>query len=159
MFDNSMTAAMFANKGTQAGAESRTQPQMDQEPAWKSEFRQTLAEIMDKGFGDYAEEIQVKKMEELREKILASMGLSETDLENMPPDQRMRIEKMVALEMQKRVAAEAALENDDPATAFTPEGLSAQNRATPNGLSTGVLLMQAMDAEAETTAHKDDETG
>ncbi len=73
-----------------------SQPTLDEGPAWKSAFHQTLVEIQDKGFRSYTDEIQAKKMEELREKILEAMCFNEDDLDNMPSSQREQIEKMVA---------------------------------------------------------------
>ncbi len=43
-----------------------SQSKVDEEPAWKSAFHQTLSEIQDKGFRSYTDELQAKKMEELR---------------------------------------------------------------------------------------------
>lgn len=118
---------------------------LDEEAAWKSDFRRTLNEINDKGFSSYADKIQEKKLEELREKILASMGLSEQDLENMPPAQREQIEKMVALEMQERLASEDALDAGSGEDTASGSALMDQLRAAPNGLGAAVLLLQAID--------------
>lgn len=118
---------------------------LDEEPAWKSDFRRTLDEINDKGFASYADKIQEKKLEELREKILASMGLSEQDLENMLPAQREQIEKMVAQEMQERLASEDALDAGTGDEAVSGSALMDQLRAAPNGLGAAVLLLQAID--------------
>lgn len=138
-------AAAVAAPTPSPSAAASNKPEMDKEPAWKSEFRQTLTDILDKGFGAYAEEIRVEKMEELREKILESMGYNEEDLENMPPEQRQQIEKMVALEIQKRLAAEKALEKDG--NLAEADGIANQVRSAPNGLGTAVVLMEAFDAQ------------
>lgn len=124
---------------------SSSQPEMDKEPAWKSAFHQTLSEIQDKGFRSYTDEIQVKKMEELREKILEAMGFNEEDLDNMPSSQREQIEKMVALEIQKRLSAENSIEQDAGQGAVQSGDIATQLRTAPNGLGTGVLLMQELD--------------
>lgn len=163
MFDNSEIANTHAAAMPDVSSAKSGKPEMDKEPGWKSEFRQTLEEIRDKGFGAYAEEINEKKLEELREKILASMGLSEGDLENMSPEQRNQIEKMIAQEIEKRLAAEDALDGDKTGTNAAADGLADQLRAAPNGLGAGVLLMQQVDPEhaAEQTAdqEKDDASG
>ncbi len=162
MFDNSDTTntygvgALPAPANTSPGNEKA---KLDQEPAWKSDFRRTLDDIRDKGFGAYADEIHAQKMEELREKILASMGLSEGDLENMTPAQRNRIEKMVALEIQKRLAAEGALDDSKSADAGTPDSLAEQVRAAPNGLGAGILLMQQVDPDPVSDARDKDRDG
>ncbi|MEQ8319749.1 MAG: hypothetical protein RH946_05750 [Rhodospirillales bacterium] len=162
MFDksdnvNAYAAAAMPSAG--ASANGNGKPVLDQEAAWKSDFRRTLDEIRDKGFGSYTEELRAKKLEELREKILASMGLSEDDLENMSPEQRNNIEKMVALEIQKRLAAEVALEEGNTAHLSSPDALADQVRSAPNNLGTGLLLMQQLDTETETAPKKEEQTG
>lgn len=144
MFDDKTSAAASAATFPLAAQTSgKSSPSVDQEPAWKSEFRQTLNEIMKVGFGTYTRQIQEEKMEEMRAKILQSMGLTEEDLENMPPEQRQQIEKMVAQEIQERLAAEKALEANggDQASA----NIDAQVRAAPNGLGSAIVLLQALD--------------
>ncbi|HEC14132.1 MAG TPA: hypothetical protein ENI72_00095 [Rhodospirillales bacterium] len=63
--------------------------------------------IREHGVRAYAEEIQQRKKEELREKLLKKMGLTEEDLANMSSDQRMVIEEMIAREIRQRLAAES----------------------------------------------------
>lgn len=162
MFDNSDVTNTYGAGALAAPANTSTNNEkvkLDQEPAWKSAFRRTLDEIRDKGFGTYADEIHAKKMEELREKILASMGLSEGGLENMTPEQRSQIEKMVALEIQKRLAAEDALDEDAAGNANNPDGIADLVRAAPNGLGTGVLLMQLVDPDPTSAAEDKDHDG
>ncbi len=130
------------------GAQGNSKPAMDVEPEWKKSFRQTLDEIKDVGFGSYAQKINEEKLEELRKKILASMGLSEQDLEKMSPEQRAQIEKMVSLEIQRRLAAEDALEADENAAEggqAAPGEIAGQVRASPNGMGAGLLILQAID--------------
>lgn len=157
--DNVNAYVAAAKPSAGASANDKGKPVMDQEAAWKSEFRRTLEEIKDKGFGTYTEELRAKKLEELREKILASMGLSEDDLENMSPEQRNNIEKIVALEIQKRLAAEDALDEGKTAHLSSPDALADQVRSAPNNLGTGVLLMQQLDSEADTAPKKEEQTG
>jgi len=61
------------------------------------------------GMRAYAEEVHKQKLEELREKILEAMGLTEEALSEMPADLRLTIEKMVSEEIQKRVAADSVV--------------------------------------------------
>lgn len=159
MFDKTQSAASQAANLANTMSGKSDKPELDKEPAWKSAFRQTLDEIRDKGFSAYAEEINEKKLEELREKILAAMGLSEDDLENMGPEQRGKIEKMIALEIQKRLAAEDALEGDNKGANVSADGLADQVRSAPNGLGAGVLLMQEVDPQPGERSDKDESTG
>lgn len=159
MFDKTQPAAASAANLPDAMSGKSKKPELDKEPAWKSAFRQTLEEIRDKGFRAYAEEINEKKLEELREKILAAMGLSEDDLENMSSEQRGKIEKMIALEIQKRLAAEDALENEKKGVDASGDGLAEQIRSAPNGLGAGVLLMQQVDPQPARTTGKEDGAG
>ena len=110
----------------------------------KSAFLQTLEEIRDKGLQAYAEEQQAKKLEEMRRKILESMGLTEEGLAALPPERRAAVEKMVSAEIEKRLAATALMngekEADDPA---------ALARATTNGLGAGLAMLEAMEARFE----------
>jgi|GEM_PF-4759719 len=69
--------------------------------------------IRKKGFTGFFKELREQRMEELRKKILADMGITEEDLARMSPDQRSTIEKMVNQELQRRLAAESAMENDN----------------------------------------------
>lgn len=131
----------IANAGFPASGNA---PKMDQEPAWKAEFRQTFKDILDVGFRAYTDNIRAEKLEELREKILEAMGLSEEDLENMPASQRDQIERMVALEVQKRLTAEDAL-TDNAEEKAEPTGVSEQILSTPNGLGAAYVLMESLD--------------
>lgn len=55
------------------------------EPVWKQAFRATLDEIHEKGFRTYADDLNKKKLEEMRKKILESMGLTEEAFKNCRP--------------------------------------------------------------------------
>ena len=70
MFDKTQPAAASAANLPDAMSGKSQKPELDKEPAWKSAFRQTLEEIRDKGFSAYAEEINEKKLEELRDWLL-----------------------------------------------------------------------------------------
>lgn len=88
----------------------------DSAPARESgEEPALLDKILEQGFQAYAEEIREEKMQELREKILESMGLTEEDLENMPPDQRAAVEKVVANEIMRRLKAQSEFNGGDDA--------------------------------------------
>ena len=116
------------------------------------------------GFAAYAKDIQDKKIEELRKKILAEMGLSEEDLAKMSAEQRANIEKIVNQEVQKRLEALNAKNPNDPnavtntsgITSGTPSASASTNAAqqvTPvagagtsggGGLSIGSALLQVL---------------
>ncbi len=74
------------------------------------EYSDDLAAIKEKGLVSYIMELHENK---IREEILASMGLTEEDLAKMSPEQRAAIEKLIAEEIQKRLAAESLLQDDD----------------------------------------------
>ncbi|MDA0998167.1 MAG: hypothetical protein O2944_08180 [Proteobacteria bacterium] len=135
-----------------AAAKGKAGMKMDQDPTWKQSFRQTLDEIRDQGFGNYAKKINDEKLEHLRKKILASMGLSEDDLAHMDPAKRTLIEKMVNLEMQHRLAAEGALQKDrDVANGGekAPGDIANQLNAAPNGLGAGLVLLAAIEGQQQ----------
>lgn len=69
--------------------------------------------IRENGFAAYAKEVEKRKMEEMREEILARMGLSEEDLDKMPAEQRAAIEDLITQEIQRRMQANAEAEDDD----------------------------------------------
>ncbi len=65
--------------------------------------------IREHGMRAYVEEVHKQKIEELREKLLQAMGLTEESLSELPADQRLAIEKMIAHEIEKRMAAESMI--------------------------------------------------
>ncbi|MBP5858186.1 hypothetical protein KAJ83_14295 [Marivibrio halodurans] len=62
--------------------------------------------IADVGFGQWLEEMQARKREELRERILAEMGLTPDKLAEMDGEARARIEALVEQKIAERAAAE-----------------------------------------------------
>jgi len=126
-----------------------------EEPAWMSAFRATLDEIHEKGFRGYAEDLNTRKLEELRKKILESMGLSEQSLAEMSSEQRAAVERTVAEEIRKRLAAQAEMEGKgDMASAApgSPEaaaGAAPQQAAARQGFGPGFTLMQAIASRSE----------
>ncbi|NQV84864.1 MAG: hypothetical protein HQ494_13715 [Rhodospirillales bacterium] len=160
-FDTATGAA--TNAATRPDREKSATPEIDKEAAWKSEFRQTLEEIRDKGFGAYAEKVRAEKLAEMREKILTAMGLDEESLAKLSPEQRANIERAVSQQIQKRLAAERALEADDPIRAAAVDGAGAldeQSGAVPNG-GAGLVLLQVIEAadQAEVEKDKTDKSG
>ena len=121
----------------------------------KSAFRQVLDEIRDKGFRAYAEDLQAAKLEEMRKEILEAMGLSEDDLAAMSPENRATIEAMVDMKVRDQLSAQTLMEKGDDAEAIASGSLDAQLQALPNGLGTGMLMLQAQ----ELAADRNGETG
>ena len=106
-----------------------------------------VAFIRDNGFRAYAEEVEKRKMEELREQILQRMGLSEEDLEAMPAEQRAQIEDLISQEIQRRMQASEELDEDKPSTMAASADM-ARAIADPTGAAGSVMLavMEARDA-------------
>ncbi len=136
--------------------------EIDKEAAWKSEFRQTFNEIRDKGFAAYADEVRIEKLEEMRQKILAAMGLNEESLAELSAEQRAIIERAVNREIQKRLAAERALDDDDPMLAAATDGIGAfvEQPLLPPNAGAGLALLQIIEAAdlAQSERKPDDKT-
>lgn len=130
-----------------------------------------MAFIRERGLRAYAEEIHKQKIEELREKLLEAMGLTEEDLANMPADQRMAIENAISREIQNRMAAktitngesgpEAALKNPSHDAAgladAKPGGLlAAQIIAGQTGTLVGAVIVDAVDNPQPVALRKED---
>ena len=85
-----------------SAGDSQDQPQ--------SAAEEDIEFIRQNGFQAYLERNHERKLEEMREQILRRMGLDEESLAAMSAEQRALIEKMVAEEIQARLAAEAGNE-------------------------------------------------
>lgn len=119
-----------------------------------------IDDIREKGFSAYVKEIQIKKMEELREKILEAMGLSEEQLEEMPAEQRNQIEDMIAEEIRRRMMSQAAMNGDRPPAELgkVTDPLGMGN--VQNSMNTGLALLQAVEQSGPAnSADKDDDDG
>lgn len=102
--------------------------------------------IREHGFAAYAEKVEEQKKEELRERILNRMGLSEEDLEDMPAEQRADIEDLIAQEIQRRMQANAELENDEPGILGNAPDMARDIADTTGTGSAGSVLLAAMEA-------------
>ncbi len=78
-----------------------------------NENKDDIAVIKEKGLVAYILEQHAKR---IREKILEAMGLTEEDLAKLPPEQRAVIEKIIAEETQKQMAAESIVKKGDKKT-------------------------------------------
>lgn len=144
-----ITGSAAANSAA-ATSSTQTDPQYG-EPAWKKEFQQTLQDILDAGgFFAYAKKLDESKIEEMRKKILAGMGLTEDKLSKMPAKQRETIEKMVSNEIRMRLAAESALKNGKDGSGNTdPQGtheayLGSQIQAGGSRFGTATAMMAVL---------------
>ena len=117
-----------------------------------------IERIREIGMSAYVEEEKAKKIKEIRESILKTMGLTEEMLAKLPPEQREQIEKIIELEIQKQLATGDAVENDKKKKSselgYTPtqQGkidvrTEVISRTTEIGSGIGVLLaLQEADA-------------
>ncbi|MFT5488220.1 MAG: hypothetical protein ACI9JL_000568 [Paracoccaceae bacterium] len=106
-----------------------------------------IAFIRKNGFQAYLERNHERKLEEMREQILIGMGLNEEMLAAMPAEQRGLIEKMIAEEIQARLAAEAEFNRGSEQSKNAAAG-QGENALTPAPAPTVFLdspgRMQAM---------------
>lgn len=72
-------------------------------PEKEKEENAELAYIREHGFTTYVKEIEERKIEEMRAKILRSMGLDEEKLAAMDADDRQAIEKAIAEAIEQRL--------------------------------------------------------
>ncbi|MEK9752532.1 MAG: hypothetical protein VW338_04885 [Rhodospirillaceae bacterium] len=112
-----------------------------------------IAKIREHGMPAYVEEVHKKKIEELHAKILEKMGLSEEDLDAMPPEHRKTVEDMISREIAARTAIDSMTNGGGNETGTVADGahLAAQAIAgeagrLPGGAA-GFAIMTAMDAE------------
>tara|TARA_R110000868_G_scaffold4155_6_gene25246 strand:- start:12074 stop:12676 length:603 start_codon:yes stop_codon:yes gene_type:complete len=105
------TGVAFASMldGERVSGAARTANTAVSESAQSAAAKKEVAYIKENGILAYIAENHKRKLEELRAEILQSMGLTEEALAEMSPQQRGLIEKAIAEEIQKRLAAEAAL--------------------------------------------------
>lgn len=138
----------------------------------KEDGEPTLIEkIRDQGMQAFIEEMKEKKKEEMRQKILMEMGLSEETLSKMSPEARAEIEKIIAAEIKKRMQAENELDRQQkgqvgPGLAerntFDPgqDGVQAMAKIDGAGVGLGPLLAlqeaDLQDNEGQTVKDRDD---
>lgn len=121
--------------------------------------------VREKGFTQFVKELEEKKKEELRQKILQAMGLSEDDLENMPAAQRAQIEEMIAREIVERTAANAQMNGSTSAVVFQQTTVKVQRSeldisatiASNMGLGPLLALQESDAVEAQNTAEQERE--
>ncbi len=79
-------------------------------PEDKKEENAELAYIREHGFTTYVKEIEERKIEEMREKILRSMGLDEETLAEMDAEDRQAIEKAISDAIEQRLNGQTLAE-------------------------------------------------
>jgi hypothetical protein len=99
--------------------------------------KSTFEQIVEKGFSTFMEEMQAKKLKEMREKILGAMGLTEEMLAKMTPEQRAAVEKAVAEEMRRRLTAAAEISAQEKQTANPQNNHPHDLTKLMNGLAIG----------------------
>jgi len=80
--------------------------------AMVEEQNKIKSEIMEKGFGQYISDMQQEKLEEeIREKILAALGLTEEQFKQLPAEQRAAIEESIQAGIRAEMEARMGQEN------------------------------------------------
>ena len=123
-----------------------------------------LAYIKEHGFRAFVEELEERKLAEMRAEILQKMGLTEEQLQQMGPEQRAAIEKIVAEEIQRRLAAQNHDTKEEDAMS------QGDGRSMPNAMDmgprlpgaattagTGWAIVEALDAARHGTTPIDEE--
>ncbi len=148
-------SSVLSAEGLKAENEAaRNEILASQQPAKEDANKDDLEFIREYGLRAYAEEVHKQKIEELREKLLQALGLSEEALADMPADQRIAIEDMISQEIQKRLAANSLTNggsepNEKGLTsksvgAIDPENLLAAQIVTDNsGSLIGLAVSEA----------------
>ncbi len=130
-----------------------------------------IERIREIGMSAYVDEVKARKIAEIRKEILKAMNLTEEMLAQLPSSQREQIEKIIAMEIQKQMAAMNAVENDDkkkigePGPGYSPNQQSkidvrteVISRTTDIGPGIGVLLA-LQEAETANNANNKSEEG
>ena len=121
-----------------------------------AEDKDAMDYIREHGMRAYAEEVERRKLEELREKILEAMGLSEEQLAALPAERRDQIERMIADQIQQRMAANSILDDDEGSI----DGMPSDVLSGGQTFATGAAMLNILEAsQASATARKDDPTG
>ncbi len=80
--------------------------------AMLEEQKQIKSEILEKGFAKYVSEMQQEKLEEeIKEKILSALGLTEEQYNALPAEQRATIEQAIQEAIRKEMEARMGDEN------------------------------------------------
>ena len=150
-------ASPLSTTGTAQSAAARRQE--ESKAAWQEE----MGRIKDMGFSAYVEQMNKEKLEKMREEILKRMGLSEEDLSQMPNEQRATIEKMIAEEIQRRLAANSLANSDtgnESLLTRTTEQSTASGAPTSaaTGLGDGWAMLRAQEYASRAKGHDKDDS-
>ncbi len=102
--------------------------------------------IKEHGMRAYLEKLDADKKEEIREKLLKAMGLTEEDLDNMPAEQRAAIEDRIAEEIERRMAASSEI-NKDNKNQIKNLGSLTQTLSSRPGIGNGLAMLQALEQQ------------
>ncbi len=92
--------------------DQKRQVSIPETPVQEQDSESALAFIRKHGARAYAEELQNRVAEGIRQKILQLMDLSEVSLSEMSLLQRQTIEGLIAVEMQARLEASSSMASD-----------------------------------------------
>jgi len=157
-FDDAFTSMLDAERLKTQSEAARADVLNNQPAKVKSKSAEAVDYIHEHGMRAFIEETHARKMEVLREKILEAMGLTEEMLEQMPADQRQAVENIIAMEVQKRMAAESVTNGNSKQTdnAIGQMGvgnvgpsnlLAAQTLAGDPGSLVGMMISQQNQTE------------
>ena len=100
----------------------------------QSPLDRQIAALKEKGFTGFFEALEEEKIKELREKILREMGLTEEKLAELQPEQRAAVERMIADEIQRRMAV-GSMADKDPEISISGR----PDQVSPGGLEGAVM--------------------
>ncbi|GAB6053234.1 hypothetical protein JCM17960_20540 [Magnetospira thiophila] len=115
-----------------------------------------VSAITERGFQGYVEDLEAKKREELRAKILEAMGLTEESLNKMPAAQRADLEKQIAQEIQRRMQGGSVMNDTDK----SPVSIQNQAVSTTTGLkpTASLILDPTLFSGQNLPGHREEET-
>ena len=124
-----------------------------------------IEQVREKGFTQFVKEIEEKKKEEIREKILEAMGLTEEMLQELPAEQRQQIEELIAREIAERMATGSQMNGSMAQVVFQQSTTNMQHTdvglnmtVAPNmGLGPLLALQETEAAGAQSPPSKESE--
>lgn len=162
--NNAFASMLEAERLVATNTAARDEVLAGQQAPKENENQDDIEYIREHGMAAFAEEMHKRKLEELREKILEAMGLTEETLAELPADQRQAIEDAIAEQIKQYLAANA-LSNEEAdnknsqvpgaaATKYDPQNLLAAQMLAgdPNSYIGKVIS----DVAIETTGSKEE---
>lgn len=113
LYDTMMNVTNVANSAKNTVAKAQTVASNSQPlPEKDKEENADLAYIREHGFTTYVKEIEERKIKEMREKILQSMGLDEEKLAKMGATERQAIEKAISDAIEQKLNGNALAKSE-----------------------------------------------